>query len=83
MVLEGIVDLIYEEDDGSLVVVDYKTDAIPAAALDVRAKFYEPQIASYLSCLEAAGCEPDNGRLLFLNPGAAVEIGSSARAADG
>ena len=27
-VLEGFVDLIYREDDGSLVVVDYKTDDI-------------------------------------------------------
>ena len=30
--LEGIADLIYREDDGSLVIVDYKTDAVPGPA---------------------------------------------------
>jgi ATP-dependent exoDNAse (exonuclease V) beta subunit len=31
-VLEGIVDLLYRDDDG-LVVVAYKTDAVPLSAL--------------------------------------------------
>jgi ATP-dependent exoDNAse (exonuclease V) beta subunit len=31
MLVEGYIDLLYEEDDGSLVVVDYKTDAAPWA----------------------------------------------------
>ena len=32
-VVEGIVDLLYRDEDG-LVIVDYKTDAVPVAALD-------------------------------------------------
>jgi ATP-dependent helicase/nuclease subunit A len=32
-VLEGYVDLIYRNDDGSLVVVDYKTDAVSSGAI--------------------------------------------------
>ena len=39
-VLEGFVDLIYREDDGSLVIVDYKTDDIPDAAIPARVAYY-------------------------------------------
>ncbi|MGZ0152785.1 UvrD-helicase domain-containing protein [Kribbella sp. WER1] len=68
-VLEGFVDLIYREDDGRLTIVDYKTDAIPAAALDSRVAYYAPQLQAYAQIL------PNTGPpiLLFLNPGAAVE----------
>ncbi|HEY3509076.1 MAG TPA: UvrD-helicase domain-containing protein [Kribbella sp.] len=68
-VLEGFVDLIYREDDGRLTIVDYKTDAIPAAALDSRVAYYAPQLQAYARIL------PNTGPpiLLFLNPGTAVE----------
>jgi ATP-dependent exoDNAse (exonuclease V) beta subunit len=63
-VLEGFVDLIYREDDGTLIIVDYKTDAIPAAALDARVAYYAPQLQAYSNIL------PNTGRpvLLFLAP---------------
>ncbi len=63
-VLEGFVDLIYREDDGTLIIVDYKTDAIPAAALDSRIAHYAPQLHTYTDLL------PNTGRpvLLFLAP---------------
>jgi ATP-dependent exoDNAse (exonuclease V) beta subunit len=63
-VLEGFVDLIYREDDGTLIIIDYKTDAIPAAALDARVAHYAPQLQAYSDIL------PDTGRpiLLFLAP---------------
>jgi ATP-dependent exoDNAse (exonuclease V) beta subunit len=70
-VLEGFVDLIYREDDGTLIIVDYKTDAIPAAALDARVAYYAPQIQAYSNIL------PNTGRpvLLFLAPtGAHAQI---------
>lgn len=38
--LAGYIDLIYREDDGALVVVDDKTDAIPAGALAWRVTSY-------------------------------------------
>jgi ATP-dependent helicase/nuclease subunit A len=63
-VLEGFVDLIYREDDGSLIIVDYKTDAIPASALDARVAYYAPQLKAYAKVV------PGSGRpvLLFLAP---------------
>ena len=68
-ILEGFVDLIYREDDGRLVIVDYKTDAIPAAALDSRVAYYAPQLTAYATTLPNAGPPV----LLFLNPTGAVE----------
>jgi len=53
-VLEGFVDLIYREDDDSLVVVDYKTDDAPDAALPDRVAYYAPQVNAYASMLSAA-----------------------------
>lgn len=47
-VVEGYVDLIYRGDDGSLVVIDYKTDAVPAGALSARAAYYRPQLQAYV-----------------------------------
>ncbi|TDU83196.1 ATP-dependent exoDNAse (exonuclease V) beta subunit [Kribbella voronezhensis] len=67
-VLEGFVDLIYREDDGTLIIVDYKTDAVPTAALDSRVAYYAPQLQAYTDML------PNSGRpvLLFLAPTTAV-----------
>jgi RecB family exonuclease len=67
-VLEGYVDLVYREDDGSLVVVDYKTDAIPAGALAARVAYYRPQIGGYATMLAAAGVTVSSPSLLFLSP---------------
>ncbi|WP_138732032.1 UvrD-helicase domain-containing protein [Modestobacter excelsi] len=72
-VLEGYVDLVYREDDGSLVVIDYKTDAIPASALAARVTYYRPQITGYATMLTAAGATVSSPSLLFLSPtGASV-----------
>jgi ATP-dependent exoDNAse (exonuclease V) beta subunit len=67
-VLEGYVDLVYREDDGSLVVVDYKTDAIPSGALAARVAYYRPQVTSYAEMLTAAGATVTSPFLLFLSP---------------
>ena len=53
-VLEGIVDLIYREDDGSLVIVDYKTDDVPDSALASRVAYYAPQLGAYADLLASA-----------------------------
>ena len=53
-VLEGFVDLIYREDDGSLVIVDYKTDDAPDAALPARVGYYAPQLNAYRTIVETA-----------------------------
>ena len=70
-VLEGIVDLLFRDDDG-LVVVDYKTDAVPLSALSARVDFYRPQLAAYAAAVEAATGETvARCVLLFLHPGGA------------
>ncbi|SDP11180.1 ATP-dependent exoDNAse (exonuclease V) beta subunit (contains helicase and exonuclease domains) [Klenkia soli] len=73
-ILEGIVDLVVRRDDGTLMVVDYKTDAVPSAAIDGRAVHYRPQLASYEAALTAAGSLSEGPRLVFLRPdGVAVD----------
>ncbi|TWD73093.1 ATP-dependent exoDNAse (exonuclease V) beta subunit [Kribbella amoyensis] len=67
-VLEGFVDLIYREDDGTLVIVDYKTDAIPTEALEARIAHYAPQLNAYTTLLPGES----KAVLLFLNPAAAL-----------
>jgi ATP-dependent exoDNAse (exonuclease V) beta subunit len=72
-VLEGFIDLVYEDDDG-LVIVDYKTDTVPLAALDRRVAYYRPQIAAYVTGLAAATGRPvARAVLLFLSPSDATE----------
>jgi ATP-dependent exoDNAse (exonuclease V) beta subunit len=71
---EGIIDLMFRDDDGSLVVVDYKTDAIPADALASRSAFYAPQIRSYVDMLTDVTGDKVHGHLLFLNPQGAAAL---------
>ncbi|MGY1653307.1 UvrD-helicase domain-containing protein [Geodermatophilus sp. SYSU D01119] len=74
-VLEGFVDLVYREDDGSLVVVDYKTDAIPGVAIAARSRYYAPQLRAYTRMLADAGAaENIEARLAFLGPEAAAVV---------
>jgi ATP-dependent exoDNAse (exonuclease V) beta subunit len=72
-VLEGFIDLIYRDD--GLVIVDYKTDTVPAAALDQGTAFCRPQLAAYAAALQAAATQEPVTRcvLLFLSPRGAVE----------
>jgi len=70
-ILEGVIDLLYRDDDG-MVIVDYKTDAAPVPALASRVDYYRPQMAAYAYAVEAATAEPVvRCILLFLTPGGA------------
>jgi ATP-dependent exoDNAse (exonuclease V) beta subunit len=72
-VLEGFVDLLYRDDDG-LVIVDYKTDAVPMSALDQRVAFYRPQLAAYAAAIQAAtGERAVRCILIFLSPHGTIE----------
>jgi ATP-dependent exoDNAse (exonuclease V) beta subunit len=62
--LEGFVDLIYREDDGSLVIVDYKTDDAPDAALPATVGYYAPQLNAYRTIVETAIGEPTSPPIL-------------------
>jgi ATP-dependent exoDNAse (exonuclease V) beta subunit len=74
VVLEGYVDLIYREDDGSLVIVDYKTDAVPGSAIPSRVTYYKPQMDAYRQALAAATGAKVSITLLFLNPSGAAPV---------
>jgi ATP-dependent exoDNAse (exonuclease V) beta subunit len=72
-ILEGYVDLIFREDDGTLVIVDYKTDAVPSGGLASRVTYYTPQIAAYIECLRSASGQDPRAVLLFLHPRGSAE----------
>jgi ATP-dependent helicase/nuclease subunit A len=74
VVLEGYVDLIYREDDGTLVIVDYKTDAVPPGAIPSRVTYYKPQMDAYRCALAAATGAHVSIELLFLNPARAAVV---------
>ena len=51
--VEGKIDLLFEEEDG-WVVVDWKTDRLPTPAVRAeREALYAPQLASYARALVA------------------------------
>lgn len=53
--LEGIIDLLYETDDGELVILDYKTDDVRnAAELERKVVRYRYQGACYAYAVERA-----------------------------
>ena len=67
-VLEGYIDLVYRDDDGTLAIVDYKTDAVPSAALPSRITYYKPQMDAYREALDAATGSSSTATLVFLHP---------------
>ncbi len=69
ILLQGVVDCCFAED-GALVVVDYKTDRIPASAAAERAERYRTQLESYAWAMERITGLPVKERLVwFLSPG--------------
>lgn len=71
-VLEGYLDLTYRDDDGSLVIVDYKTDAVPPGVIPTRVTYYRPQLDADREALSAATGGRVSATLLFLHPGAST-----------
>ena len=68
--VEGFIDLLFEESDG-LVVVDYKTDSIKAADVEKAKGAHEVQVGLYtLAAREATGKTVHEAVLLFLRPNA-------------
>ena len=55
VVMEGIIDLLYQDDEGQMVILDYKTDRVRNEA-DVAAKmkYYRYQGAAYAVAVEQA-----------------------------
>ncbi len=57
ILVRGIIDLFWEEEDG-LVLVDYKTDHIPPNREDRLVSRYRTQMAYYQRALEMAREKP-------------------------
>ncbi|MGI8662884.1 MAG: UvrD-helicase domain-containing protein [Acidimicrobiales bacterium] len=76
MLVEGYIDLLFEDADGGLTVVDYKTDAaITDAELDAAADRHRLQLAAYALGVEAATGRPVHHAVLVFarDDGQAVE----------
>ncbi len=76
VLLDGFIDLLYETQEGELVVVDYKTDALQSGeATDAALQRYRLQTASYALMLEQTLNRPvTRCVLLFLHPNEEREV---------
>ena len=76
--LTGSIDLVYRQEDGRLVIADYKTDGLTdAAAIAERAAHYAPQLSAYRAAVRAAFPEEPEPRteLWFLPAARIVPVG--------
>ncbi len=75
-VLEGVIDLAFEDADGALVVVDHKTDTLADEPDAVAAAGrYRLQLAAYALALgQATGRPVREAWLVFARPDGAVEV---------
>ena len=71
-----------EGNDGSLVIVDYKTDDAPDAALPSRVGYYAPQLNAYRSIVETAIHKPTSPPVLVFartTRAASIAVGGHQR----
>ena len=74
VLLQGVVDCFFEED-GELVVVDFKTDHVSCAQLDERAEHYRPQLEAYSMALtRVMGKKVKEKVLYFFSVGEEVRL---------
>ena len=74
ILLQGVVDCFFEED-GALVVVDFKTDRTAPGALAERAEHYRAQLDAYsLALSQVIGLPVKEKVLYFLRCGKAVTL---------
>jgi ATP-dependent helicase/nuclease subunit A len=76
--LRGIIDLHFEDAQGS-VLVDYKTDRVSEAEAPAKAEEYALQMRLYALALELEGRKPQKAVLFFLRLGRAVEVSLDAQ----
>jgi ATP-dependent helicase/nuclease subunit A len=72
VLLQGAIDLAFEEDDG-WVLVDYKSDTLPAKGdAAPLVAFYEPQVRLYRRAWEELTGRPARAGLFFIQDGRTV-----------
>ena len=76
VVIEGIIDLLYQDHDGKLVIVDHKSDYVPnSGALSAKMDLYRWQGAAYASAVETAtGMKVKDVQLLFVRANEARSV---------
>ena len=75
VLLQGVVDCWFQEADGTVTVVDFKTDRVTEATVLARAESYRPQLEAYTRALAVAAGLPVGRRTLwFFVLGRAVEL---------
>ena len=75
LVLQGVVDCCFLEPDGSITVVDYKTDRVTRADVPARAAHYRGQLLAYAGALQRIFSRPVGQCVLwFLHTGTQYEI---------
>ncbi len=75
VLLQGVVDCFFENEDGSLTVVDFKTDRVRKGEEAARAETYRAQISAYALALERILEKPVRERVLyFLATGGEVVV---------
>ena len=74
VLLQGVVDCFFEED-GALVVVDFKTDRVTRAEMSARAERYRPQLEAYSMALSRVTGKTVRERVLyFFSVGEALRL---------
>ena len=64
---QGIIDRLYQEENGTWVLEDYKTDSIALSDLIQRSRAYERQLAVYLEAVRRTRQIEPEVRLTFLH----------------
>jgi len=77
--LQGAIDLVFEEDDG-WVLVDYKSDAVTPRNRAQLVKFYEPQVEMYRRYWEKLTGRPTRAGIFFIQGGETVWMDPSTPA---
>ena len=65
VLLQGVIDAWFEEKDGSVTVVDFKSDRVAPGGEPARAEEYRPQLAAYSLALSAILGRPVNRQVLW------------------
>ena len=75
VLLQGVVDCWFTEADGTVTVVDFKTDRVSEHTVTHRAEEYRPQLDAYTRALsQAAGVTVGHRYLWFFSVGQALEV---------
>jgi hypothetical protein len=78
--LEGRIDLLWENPDGSLGLLDYKTDHVDKAGAERHGRYLRRQLEVYsLAATQVLGRAAERASLYFLVPDAEVALGTPFR----